>query len=121
MKRVQKDEDFKKPTRCARKALWILMAAKSRSCFLNWLLDLEAVASRTTLAAAWAAATAASAAAAVAMATFKACFLCSSVASLSVRAGALSAGCCLNLTLPNMHILHLFDFCKHKKSYSGRI
>jgi len=74
-------------------------------CWQDW----DALVSRTTSAAAWAAATAASAAAAVAMATVKACFLCSSVASISVLCGAVSAGCCLYLTFSKSH-LRFFDF-----------
>lgn len=78
---ITKSKDFRgKLTRCARKALWILIAAQFLSLDVNRWKGLGAPARRTTSAAAWAAATAASAAAAVAMATFKACFLCSSVA-----------------------------------------
>lgn len=70
--------------------------------------------SLTTSAAACAAATAASAAAAVAIATVKACFLCSSLASISVLFGAVIVGYCFCLILPKLHP-HLFGFCDYTK------
>lgn len=66
------------------------MAAKFLSTFVKWLKESEAPVKRTTSAAAWAAATAASAATAVAIATVKACFFCSSVASLNALSDAVS-------------------------------
>lgn len=100
-------------TRYARKAVWILVAAELNIHSREDRWDCEVVLSRTTSAAACAAATAASAAAAVAMATVSACFLCSSVASLSISLsfncddGDVIAGNCFIFSLPKTHLLLL--------------